>query len=72
MRAGCSLQTANRDGELPLHVAAVRGNYNIVQFLAENGADLDATDNVSTFSEVLVVILHIEVNTVFNSLILWV
>ena len=48
VRSGCSLHTANKDGELPLHVAAVRGNHNIVQFLSENGADLDATDNVST------------------------
>lgn len=45
-RAGCLLHTANKDGETPLHVAAVRGYHNIVRFLAENGANLDATDNV--------------------------
>ena len=45
-RAGCPLQLTNSEGETALHVAAVRGNQNIVQFLVENGVSLDTTDNV--------------------------
>ena len=45
-RAGCLLQLANHEGETALHVAAVRGNHGIVQFLVENGVNLNATDNV--------------------------
>ena len=45
-RAGCLLQLANNEGETAIHVAAVRGNYNIVQFLVENGVNLNATNNV--------------------------
>ena len=45
-RAGCLLDVANNDGETALHVAAARGYHSIVRFLVENGADLDATDNV--------------------------
>lgn len=46
MEAGCSLQTCNKDEETPLHVAAVRGYFSIVQFLCERGANLDAVDKV--------------------------
>ena len=45
-QAGCLLYLTNHEGETALHVAAVRGNHNIVQFLVENGVNLDATDNV--------------------------
>lgn len=45
-QARCHLQVANKEGETALHVAAVRGNFSIVQFLVENGVNLNATDNV--------------------------
>ncbi len=45
--AGCSLQASNKEGESPLHVAAVRGYYGIVRFLSENGAQLDLRDKVA-------------------------
>ncbi|KAL8612705.1 hypothetical protein ACOMHN_025356 [Nucella lapillus] len=38
------LQTENAKGQRPLHVAAVKGHLDIVQFLIKEHADLDATD----------------------------
>ena len=46
MQAGSSLQRCNKDGETPLHVAAVRGYFSLVQYFCEKGANLDARDRV--------------------------
>ena len=46
MNTGSSLQCSNKDKETPLHVAAVRGYFNLVRYFCERGADLNATDNV--------------------------
>lgn len=37
----------NKEGETPLLTASARGYHDIVECLAEHGADLDATDKVS-------------------------
>ena len=47
VKAGCSLHVTNKEGETALHIAAVRGYYNIVRLLCESGANLDKQDNVS-------------------------
>lgn len=46
VQAGSSLQRCNKDGETPLHVAAVRGYFSLVKYFCEKGADLDARDKV--------------------------
>lgn len=47
MNAGSSLQCFNKDEETPLHVAAVRGYYTMLQFFCKSGANLNARDKVS-------------------------
>ena len=37
----------NRDGETPLHIACKKGNAKIVQLLLDNGANINATDNLN-------------------------
>ena len=54
MHAGCPLITPNKEGDSPLHVAAVRGHYDIVRLLCESGVDLDSTNYVSGWSCVLI------------------
>ena len=51
MNAGSSLQRFNKDQETPLHVAAVRGYYTIVQFFCERGANLNARDKVGVWTD---------------------
>ncbi len=46
MRAGSSLQSTNKDGESPLHMAAVRSYFPLVRFLCENRAGINAQDKV--------------------------
>lgn len=45
--AGCNVNIKNKEGETPLLTASARGYHDIVECLAEHGADLDATDKVS-------------------------
>lgn len=41
------MNVKNKEGETPLLTASARGYHDIVECLAEHGADLDATDKVS-------------------------
>lgn len=41
------MNVRNKEGETPLLTASARGYHDIVESLAEHGADLDATDKVS-------------------------
>lgn len=46
-KAGCNVNAKNKEGETPLLTASARGYHDIVECLAEHGADLNATDKVS-------------------------
>eukprot|EP00951_Prasinocladus_malaysianus_P029263 scaffold269415_cov32-Prasinocladus_malaysianus.AAC.1 len=47
LRRGIDVNVRNKIGWTPLHAAASGGQAKVLEFLLENGADLDATDNVS-------------------------
>jgi len=44
IEAGAEINLANRDGETPLHWAAMTGTFLAVKALADAGADLNAQD----------------------------
>ena len=45
LKAGLAVDARDRDGDTPLMSAASRGNYDVVRYLLEGGADISATTN---------------------------
>lgn len=46
VEARCNLDVQNNEGETPLHIAAVRGHYDILCYLCDRGAAIDKQDKV--------------------------
>ncbi|GFU32723.1 ankyrin-2 [Nephila pilipes] len=46
MKRGCSLSLKTDKGETPLHLAALRSDYNLVKLLIENRADMTSVDHL--------------------------
>jgi ankyrin repeat protein len=44
IQAGAAVDNANTDGETPLMTAAYMGNFEVVQFLLQSGADMTKKD----------------------------
>ncbi len=54
LRKGADINSANSDGNTPLHLAAANGRKAVVKFLISNKADTDARNNDSAlFSDLM-------------------
>lgn len=46
INAGADINSANKDGETPLMIAALEGRLSVVRFLVEKGANINAADGL--------------------------